>query len=233
MTTKPVLGPPTVAHARAPEDARTAHASPSRAPFAPLMRAARGRAPSHDAAHTGDVGAPRGVAEPRTASEDDASAREHTGDAGARASDDDEAAPMHARADAREADADHALLDPLLRTRDLLAPASSLANANASVLAHETTTAGESRARTSIEDLLPALVRRVAWSGDGKKGAVRLELAAGALAGATVIIESDEGRVRVRLQGAPGTDAELVAWRERIGARLAARRIGVDAIDIE
>src|ERR1019366_8033100 len=30
--------------------------------------------------------------------------------------------------------------------------------------------------RASVEDLLPALVRKVAWSGDGRRGTVRLEL---------------------------------------------------------
>lgn len=87
----------------------------------------------------------------------------------------------------------------------------------------------ETQLRTSLEDLLPALVRRVAWSGDGKRGTVRLELGSGALAGATLLIHADEGRVRVQLSGPPGVD--LGGWRERIAGRLAARGLPVDDVE--
>ncbi len=85
------------------------------------------------------------------------------------------------------------------------------------------------RARASLEDLLPALVRRVAWSGDGKRGTVRLELGAGALAGATLLVHTDEGRVRVHLSAPPGVDLE--GWRTRIASRLAGR--GLDVAEVE
>src|ERR1019366_518010 len=42
----------------------------------------------------------------------------------------------------------------------------------------------QTSARASLEEVLPAIVRRIAWSGDGRKGAVRLEFGAGALSGA-------------------------------------------------
>ena len=84
-------------------------------------------------------------------------------------------------------------------------------------------------ARASVEDLLPALVRKVAWSGDGRRGTIRLELGSGAMAGAEVVVASDEGRVSVHLRAPPGVD--LDDWRKRIGARLAARGIDVDEID--
>jgi hypothetical protein len=84
----------------------------------------------------------------------------------------------------------------------------------------------EVRTRATLEDLMPALVRRVAWSGNAQSGAVVLELGAGALAGARVLVQADGGRVRVELSGPPGLD--LTEWRERIGARLAARGLSVE-----
>jgi hypothetical protein len=87
------------------------------------------------------------------------------------------------------------------------------------------------RARTSLEDLLPALVRKVAWSGDGRRGTVRLELGAGAMAGAEVVVESEGGRVRVQLRAPAGVDAE--AWRRRVEGRLAARGLAVEGVVAE
>lgn len=87
------------------------------------------------------------------------------------------------------------------------------------------------RARTSLEELLPALVRRVAWSGDGRKGTVRLELGAGGMAGAEVVVESDEGRVRVQLKAPAGVDGE--AWRRRVEGRLTARGLQVEGVVAE
>jgi hypothetical protein len=86
------------------------------------------------------------------------------------------------------------------------------------------------RASASLEELLPQLVRRIAWSGDGKKGTVRMELGAGALAGATLMLESEGGRVRVQLDAPAGVDGE--AWKAKIGARLAERRIDVESIEV-
>jgi hypothetical protein len=83
----------------------------------------------------------------------------------------------------------------------------------------------------SVEDLWPALVRKAAWSGDARRGSVRLELGAGALAGATVLVHSNDGRVRVHLSVPPGVDLEM--WRARIAQRLAARGLEVDGVDFE
>lgn len=118
-------------------------------------------------------------------------------------------------------------LDPMVRQAAQLAPpphADPLAAA-----ARETPT--EARARASLEDLLPALVRKVGWSGDGRRGTVRLELGSGSMAGAQVIVESDHGRVRVHLRAPDGVDAE--AWRRRIAARLGARGLDVDEVEVE
>jgi hypothetical protein len=76
---------------------------------------------------------------------------------------------------------------------------------------------------TSLEEILPALVRKIAWSGDARRGAVRIELGAGALSGATLLVMTDGGRVRIALSAQGG--APLEPWRERIVARLASRGI--------
>jgi len=90
--------------------------------------------------------------------------------------------------------------------------------------------AGAPPVRASLEDLLPALVSRVAWSGDARRSAVRMELGAGSLSGATLLVQSDKGRVEVRLSVPPGVDAE--AWRARIASRLAARGLDVDLVEV-
>lgn len=136
--------------------------------------------------------------------------------------------PSHERAPPDRDAHDDATLDPLYRTSAQLAPpcapcvAPSAPPPADAVVVH---------ARASIEQILPMIVRRIAWSGDGKKGAVRIELGAGALAGATVLVEADEGRVRVRIDAPPSVDAE--AWKARIFARFAARRIALDSLDID
>lgn len=83
--------------------------------------------------------------------------------------------------------------------------------------------------RASLEDLLPALVRRVAWAGDGRRGTVRLELGSGALAGAELVVHADEGRLRVQLRAPAGVD--LGPLRERIALRLAARGMALDEVE--
>jgi hypothetical protein len=76
-----------------------------------------------------------------------------------------------------------------------------------------------------LDELLPALVRKIGWSCDAQRCAVRIELGAGALSGATLLVAAERGRVRVALRAHHGVDLE--SWRERIVARLAAR--GLDA----
>ena len=78
----------------------------------------------------------------------------------------------------------------------------------------------------SLEDLLPALVRRIAWSGDARRGAVRLELGAGPLEGATLLVRAEGGRVEVTLRAPPGTVAG--AWADHLTRRLEARGLDVN-----
>jgi hypothetical protein len=91
--------------------------------------------------------------------------------------------------------------------------------------------APEGPSPASLEDLLPALVRKIAWSGDARRGSVRLELGAGPLSGGTLLVRADGGQVHVALHAPPGTDVE--DWRARIATRLAARGLDVTAVDVE
>src|SRR5439155_3719371 len=80
------------------------------------------------------------------------------------------------------------------------------------------------RAKMSMEELLPALVRRIAWAGDKHKGTVRLEIGAGAYAGTTMLVHADAGRVRVEVSGAGNLD-EL---RKKIDERLRGHGLDVE-----
>jgi hypothetical protein len=86
------------------------------------------------------------------------------------------------------------------------------------------------RAHASLEELLPAAARRIAWSSDGRRGAVRIEVGAGRLAGATVVVTSDDGRVSVDMN-MPTAEASA-GWQERLADRLASRGLDVEKIDV-
>ncbi len=88
----------------------------------------------------------------------------------------------------------------------------------------------QARAAVSLEDLMPAMVRRIAWSGDRDRGTVRLEIAAGELDGATLLVHAAGGRVRVQLDVPAGIDARR--WQQRIERRLASRGVPVDAVEV-
>jgi hypothetical protein len=85
------------------------------------------------------------------------------------------------------------------------------------------------RARMSMEELVPALVRRIAWTGDKHRGTVRLELGAGAWAGTTLLVHADAGRLRVEVSGA-GDGPALDALRRRLDARLRAQGLDVESV---
>jgi hypothetical protein len=88
------------------------------------------------------------------------------------------------------------------------------------------------RARvSSMEELLPALVRRIAWAGDRHRGSVRLELGAGAWSGTTLLVHADGGRVRVEVHGAPGARLDaLEELRRRLDARLRGHGLDVESV---
>jgi hypothetical protein len=114
-------------------------------------------------------------------------------------------------------------LDPLERRRafDLgsFTPAPPVAPALAPI---EVSRADAShRAAPSLEVLLPALVRKIAWSGDGRRGSVRLELGAGPLAGGVLLVHADGANVSVHLDAPAGADK--VEWQARIARALEGR----------
>jgi hypothetical protein len=66
--------------------------------------------------------------------------------------------------------------------------------------------------REDLQNLLTGLARRVAWGGDRRKASARIELGEGALAGATLVVHTDQHALNVA-QG----------WQERIARRLEGR----------
>jgi hypothetical protein len=128
-------------------------------------------------------------------------------------------------------------LDPIHRRRAALAPpdipaASSFVGAPFPSLTQTATPEAMPTARTaaSLEDLIPAIVRRIAWSGDRHRGTLRLEIGAGELAGATLLVHADAGRVRVHMEVPPGVDAD--GWQRRIQDRLVSRGVATDAVEV-
>ena len=75
--------------------------------------------------------------------------------------------------------------------------------------------------REDLQNLLTGLARRSAWGGDRRKGSARIELGEGALAGATLVVHTDQRNVSVDLELPPGTAAQ--GWQRRISERLEAR----------
>jgi hypothetical protein len=119
-----------------------------------------------------------------------------------------------------------ATIDPMVSILFSLAPRAAPASAQVPTPPPAATAAQG----LPMEQLMAKLVRRIAWSGNARTGCARLELGAGALDGAMLTIHADDGVVRVALDTPPGVDRE--AWRERIGERLAARGLHVEAIEI-
>ena len=119
-------------------------------------------------------------------------------------------------------------LDPMARQAAQLAPPQTMTTAAPVELE---TAAAQTNARVSLEELVPQLVKKIAWSGDAQRGMVRMELGAGDLAGGTLTVSAENGRVSVHVAAPPGTDAG--EWKSRIANRLAARGIAVDTVHVE
>jgi hypothetical protein len=72
----------------------------------------------------------------------------------------------------------------------------------------------------NMDHLVSQLVKRIGWSGDGRRGTVRLEVGRGDLAGATLLVEADEGGVDVDVELPPGVSADAYGGlRQRLEAR--------------
>jgi hypothetical protein len=117
-------------------------------------------------------------------------------------------------------------LDPSARCVAQLAPPLSIPAAPAATAlgAHEEVAP---RARVSMEELLPQLVKRIAWAthNDRRCGSVQLELGAGRHAGTTITVHSDDGRVRVEIDGTEASDL-----RSRIRTRLERHGLHVESV---
>jgi hypothetical protein len=61
--------------------------------------------------------------------------------------------------------------------------------------------------REELQNLLTGLARRVAWGGDRRKGTARIELSEGALAGATLVVHTEQRSVSVEIELPGGSNA--------------------------
>lgn len=116
------------------------------------------------------------------------------------------------------------LLDPSTRHLAQLAPPNGAAPLAVSArdVAHESVVRGR-----SLEELLPALVRKIAWAGDRQRASVRLELGAGVYAGTTLVVHAEGGKVRVEAFGGGG---DLDRLRARLDARLRGHGLDVESV---
>lgn len=125
-------------------------------------------------------------------------------------------------------------LDPDVRRSLELGPPAFMAPMPAAIVAQpvastaQTTT--EPRAHATLEEMLPTLVRKIAWGGNGQRGSVRMELGAGKLAGGTVVVHADDGKVRVEVSAPSGADP--AEWRRRIDARLRESGLDVESVEV-
>jgi len=81
-----------------------------------------------------------------------------------------------------------------------------------------------------FEQLMRELVRRAAWGGDRRRGTARIELGAGELAGATLLVEADRHDLRIDLELPAGVPAE--PWRARLASRLSERGFSVRELHV-
>ena len=81
-----------------------------------------------------------------------------------------------------------------------------------------------------LAPVVAQLVRRLSWGGDGRRGVARIEVGAGSLAGATLLVTAEGGEVRVEVDLPPGGTAE--AWANRLATALEARGVRVAGIHL-
>lgn len=142
--------------------------------------------------------------------------------------------PVMARPESRvrpDSEARPATEDPLSaesRLAQRLAPPPEFTSKPEPLRAPDPKTDAPAQAARTLDAMLPALVERIAWHAEGKRGAARLELG-GLLVGTSVLVQTDGGRVRVQMEVPAGADADR--WRERLEARL--ERAGLDVTSVE
>jgi len=76
--------------------------------------------------------------------------------------------------------------------------------------------------RDDLQNLINGLARRVAWGGDRGKGSARIELSEGPLAGATLLVHTEQRAVSVEIE-LPMAGQLAAEWEQRILSRLEER----------
>jgi hypothetical protein len=76
--------------------------------------------------------------------------------------------------------------------------------------------------REDLQNLIAGLARRIAWGGDRRKGSARIELSEGSLAGATLVVHTEQRSVCVELE-LPAGGGAAADWQQRILERLEGR----------
>jgi len=76
--------------------------------------------------------------------------------------------------------------------------------------------------REDLQNLINGLARRVAWGGDRRNGSARIELSEGPLAGATLLVHTEQRAVSVELE-LPAGGRVAGEWQQRILDRLEER----------
>ncbi|MCL2825196.1 MAG: hypothetical protein FWD57_14495, partial [Polyangiaceae bacterium] len=73
----------------------------------------------------------------------------------------------------------------------------------------------------TLEQMLPSIVRKAAWSisPDRSAATLHLEIGNGAFEGTTVLIRADHGTVHIELNAPPGIDMD--EWKNRLRLRIA------------
>lgn len=85
--------------------------------------------------------------------------------------------------------------------------------------------------REDVQQLLSGMARRVAWGGDRRKGSARIELSEGALAGATLVVHTDQRSVSVEIElpsGGGASNGLEQRLLERLEARGFAARVHIE-----
>jgi hypothetical protein len=85
--------------------------------------------------------------------------------------------------------------------------------------------------REDLQQLLSGMARRVAWGGDRRKGSARIELSEGALAGATLVVHTEQRSVSVEIElpgGARASNGLEQRLLERLEGRGFAARVRIE-----
>ncbi len=85
--------------------------------------------------------------------------------------------------------------------------------------------------RADFAAAVEEVVRRISWGGDRRSGMARIELGAGALKGAVIVVRAEEGR-RVAIELALPRGADGAALERRLRDRLTSRGIDLSELSV-